>query len=78
MAIQGQKNSVRCKIFDKRRSALNYSDAGQYTYAARNILGSSEATGNLFVRGKRIEYLTLSLIAYENIRFSSLFVAGDV
>ena len=32
---------------------LNYSDAGQYTCAARNILGSSEATGNLSVRGKR-------------------------
>ncbi|KAM7434942.1 hypothetical protein ABFA07_015044 [Porites harrisoni] len=30
---------------------LNYSDAGQYTCAARNILGSSEATGNLSVRG---------------------------
>ena len=43
---------------------LNYSDAGQYTCAARNILGSSEATGNLSVRGKRIEYLTLSLILH--------------
>ena len=32
---------------------LNYSDAGQYTCHARNILGSSEATGNLSVRGKR-------------------------
>ena len=32
---------------------LNYSDAGQYTCAARNILGSSESTGNLSVRGKR-------------------------
>ena len=32
---------------------LNYSDAWQYTRAARNILGSSEATGNLSVRGKR-------------------------
>ena len=31
---------------------LNYSDAGQYTCHARNILGSSEATGNLSVRGK--------------------------
>ncbi|XP_073250624.1 uncharacterized protein [Porites lutea] len=30
---------------------LNYSDAGPYTCAARNILGSSEATGNLSVRG---------------------------
>ena len=32
---------------------LNYSDAGQYTCHARSILGSSEATGNLSVRGKR-------------------------
>ena len=32
---------------------LNYSDAGQYTCHASNILGSSEATGNLSVRGKR-------------------------
>ena len=31
---------------------LNYSDAGQYTCHARNILGSSEATGNLSIRGK--------------------------
>ena len=31
---------------------LNYSDAGQYTCYARNILGSSEVTGNLSVRGK--------------------------
>ena len=40
---------------------LNYSDAGQYTCAARNILGSSAATGNLSVRGKRnINILLLS------------------
>ena len=32
---------------------LKYSDAVPYTCAARNILGSSEATGNLTVRGKR-------------------------
>ena len=31
---------------------LNYSDAGQYTCHARNILGSSGATGNLSIRGK--------------------------
>ncbi|CAH3179895.1 unnamed protein product [Porites evermanni] len=30
---------------------LNYSDAGQYTCRARNILGSSGATGNLSIRG---------------------------
>ena len=33
---------------------LNYSDAGTYTCAARNILGLSEATGNFTVRGKEI------------------------
>ena len=32
---------------------LNYSDAGQYKCEARNILGSSEASGNLKVRGKK-------------------------
>ena len=32
---------------------LNYRDAGQYTCHARNILGSSDATGKLSVRGKR-------------------------
>ena len=31
---------------------LNYSDAGRYTCHARNIVGSSEATGNLSIRGK--------------------------
>ena len=46
---------------------LNYSDAGQYTCTARNILGSSEATGNLSVRGKRIEYLILSLIGIRKL-----------
>ena len=33
---------------------LNYSDTGTYTCSARNILGLSEATGNLTVRGKNI------------------------
>ena len=32
---------------------LNYSDVGPYSCAARNILGSSEATANLSVRGQR-------------------------
>ena len=41
---------------------LNYSDAEQYICAARNILGSSDATGNLSVRGeKNINILNLPL-----------------
>ena len=31
---------------------LNYNDAGPYTCAARNILGSSEATSKFSVRGE--------------------------
>ena len=42
---------------------LNYSDAGPYTCAARNILGSSEAISNLTVRGKRSSVLLLYLAA---------------
>ena len=33
---------------------LRYSDAGQYTCVATNILGSDEASGNLNVRGENI------------------------
>ena len=33
---------------------LNYSDAGQYTCVATNILGSHQASGNLTVRGENI------------------------
>ena len=32
---------------------ISYSDAGQYTCVATNILGSSEGSGNLVVRGER-------------------------
>ena len=42
---------------------LNYSDAGPYACAARNILGSSEAISNLTVRGKRNTVLLLYLAA---------------
>ena len=38
---------------------LNYGDAGQYTCVARNILGTSEASGNLRVRGKMNDKLYL-------------------
>lgn len=47
---------------------LNYCDAGQYICAARNILGSSVATSNLSVRGKR-EYNCSS-----NLMFFSFFL----
>ena len=43
---------------------LNYSDAGQYKCAARNILGSSEASGNLKVRGKKNN----KLYYFENLK----------
>ena len=42
---------------------LNYSDVGQYTCHARNILGSSEASGNLSVRGKRCINLKFVVIS---------------
>ena len=35
---------------------LNYNDTGQYTCAAKNILGSSEASGSLTVRSKKKIY----------------------
>ena len=42
---------------------LNYSDAGKYTCAATNILGSSEASGNLSVRGENIKFvITVSAV----------------
>ena len=36
---------------------LNYSDAGQYTCVATNILGSHQASGNLTVRGENVNML---------------------
>ena len=38
---------------------LNYRDAGQYTCHAKNILGSSEATGSLTVRGKSCLFMII-------------------
>ena len=38
---------------------LDYRDAGQYTCQAKNILGSSEATGNLSVRGKSCLFMII-------------------
>ena len=59
MAIEGQKTFVRCKVFGQRIEGelvvrnLNYNDTGQCTCAAKNTLGSSEASGNLTVRSKK-------------------------
>ena len=60
---------------------LNYSDAGPYTCAARNILGSSEAISNLTVRGKTNTVLLLFLGFFvfrecENTRFE--YINGAV
>ncbi|CAH3029205.1 unnamed protein product [Porites evermanni] len=55
---------------------LNYSDAGPYTCAARNILGSSEATGNLSVRGER-NISFLSNFSRSKVHFPDLEVCCD-
>ena len=56
MAIMGRKlvsdAKYLIKVGELIVTNLNYSDAGQYTCHARNILGSSGATGKLFSRGK--------------------------
>ena len=49
--LSGAKYLIRVGEFVVKN--LNYRDAGQYTCHARNILGSSNATGKLSVRGKR-------------------------
>ena len=60
---------------------LNYSDAGPYSCAARNILGMSEAISYLTVRGKRNTVLLLFLGYFllrecENTRFK--YVSGTI
>ncbi|XP_073251470.1 angiopoietin-related protein 7-like [Porites lutea] len=53
--FEGRKLLLGAKYLVKKAELiirnLKYSDAGQYKCAARNILGSSEASGNLKVRG---------------------------
>ena len=48
--LPGAKYLIKVGEFTVRN--LNYRDAGQYTCHAKNILGSSETTGSLSVRGK--------------------------
>ena len=46
---------------------LNYSDAGQYTCVATDILGSHQASGNLTVRGENVnvfKYIICKLLFY--------------
>ena len=50
---------------------LNYSDAGQYTRVARNILGYSEGIGNLSVRGKRcIKFVNINIMLLDFVQFT--------
>ena len=43
---------------------LNYSDAGQYTCVATNILGSHQASANLTVRGENVKVLYNMKVAF--------------
>jgi len=46
---------------------LNYSDAGQYTCAAVNILGSQQDSGNLTIRGENFNVLWNIEVNFKNI-----------
>ena len=48
--LPGAKHLIKVGEFIVKN--LNYRDAGQYTCHAKNILGSSDVTGSLTVRGK--------------------------
>ena len=50
--ISGSKHVVNDGALTIKQ--LNYSDAGRYSCAATNILGSHEGSGNLTVRGKNV------------------------
>ena len=66
--FKGRKLLLAAKYLVKKAELiirnLKYSDAGQYKCAARNILGSSEASGNLKVRGKKNN----KLYYFENLK----------
>ena len=49
--VSGAKYLI--KVGELIVKSLNFSDAGQYTCHARNILGSSGTTGNLSIRGNK-------------------------
>ena len=55
--MKGRKRLSGAKYLVKEEDLvvtnLNYNDTGQYTCAAKNILGSSEASGSLTVRSKK-------------------------
>jgi len=54
--VPGAKYSIKdTKVLTIKH--LNYSDAGQYTWAATYILGSSEASGNLSIQGENIKFV---------------------
>ena len=56
-SLKGRKRLSGAKYLVKEGDLvvtnLNYNDTGQYTCAAKNILGSSKASGNLTVRSKK-------------------------
>ena len=65
--FKGRKlvSSAKCLIQEGELIVrnLNYSDAGQYSCVARNILGYSEGIGNLSVRGKRcIKFVNINIM----------------
>ena len=52
--LSGSKHWIKDDRVELNIKHLNYSDAGQYTCVATNILGSHQASGNLTVRGENV------------------------
>ena len=52
--LSGSKHWIKDDRGELNIKHLNYSDAGQYTCVATNILGSYQAYGNLTVRGENV------------------------
>ena len=79
--LPGAKYLIKAGEFNVKN--LNYRDAGQYTCHPKNILGSSEATGSLSVRGKSCLVMIIDackgrgmnhLISYRFYSFRFLFL----